>query len=199
MANSIKHLNKGEENQSQNHPLEYSHPPLPEEPPGLYDTLITDSDMALTKRKFVKVSSSSGEMEMEPDEVEFCIKITTNKVEASQARESVKKRKDFILAALKKFRIPSDFPIFSIAKRSPTQIHKGTGTRPASQVKNKLDPDEKEFVKKDLIYSEEFCVKCGTLMQYLNVFSICNEKLDRHVEISRPVVRFSPECVQNYT
>lgn len=105
MANSIRYLSSNALNASKpvmglssgtRDSLEFNHLPLPEEPPGLYDTLITDSDMALTKRKFVKVTSS-GEVEMEPDSVEFCVKITTNKTDPPAAKESVRKRKDFVL------------------------------------------------------------------------------------------------------
>jgi len=48
----IKMINPNMNNTSTN-PLQfqYDHPPLPSEPAGLYDTLITDADMAFMKKK----------------------------------------------------------------------------------------------------------------------------------------------------
>jgi len=160
---------------------------------------------------------------MEPDIVEFCVKITTNKDDAAKGKESVKKRKDFVLAALKKFGIADNNILAStIVKRVPHPI---VGPDPddlflqeaqelAYQFKrdkiqgakghrqDKVGDNPKEEVEKKggtLVYFEEICVKCTSLVQYLKVFSICNEKLDHHVEISRPVVRFSPICLQSAT
>jgi len=213
--------NMNSDNNNNSNSFQYDHPPLPSEPAGLYDTLITDADMAYMKKKFVKVTSS-GQVEMNPDIVEFCIKITTNKDDATKGRESVKKRKDFILAALKKFGITDDNILAStIVKRVPHPIvgpdpddlflqeaqemayalrrermHSNRGLQDDKAGDNQHKDD---LEKKSLVYFEELCVKCGSLVQYLKVFSICNEKLDRHVEISRPVVRFSPICLQSST
>lgn len=52
------HMANINKNNTSTNPLEYDHPPLPSEPAGLYDTLITDADMAFMKKKFVKVTSS---------------------------------------------------------------------------------------------------------------------------------------------
>lgn len=161
---------------------------------------------------------------MEPDIVEFCIKITTNKDDATKGKESVKKRKDFVLAALKKFGIADNNILAStIVKRVPhpivgpdpddlflqeaqemvyqlkrDRIHGAKGR--GQQAEDKVgDNPKEELEKKVLVYFEELCVKSTSLVQYLKVFSICNEKLDHHVEISRPVVRFSPICLQSAT
>lgn len=162
---------------------------------------------------------------MDPDIVEFCVKITTSKKDAAHAKESVKKRKDFVLTVLKKYGIPDDGVLVStIVKRMPRGIddlddlylqeaqeeaHVLRRDRLAKQenegvvednAENNNNPTAKDDIaKKFLVYFEEICVRCNSLVQYLKVFSICNEKLDRHVEVSRPVVKFSSNRRQLYT
>jgi len=181
--------------------------------------------MAFAKKKFVKVTSQS-EIEMEPDRVEFCVKITTNRKELAEAKESVKKRRDFVISAIKKFKISDeDVTEMTICRRHGSlsdldreqqednefflQLDaKSTLKKFAeyhSEKKSKGGDDggggftvEKERQEK-LDYSNEITVKCDSLIKYLKVFSICNEKLDRHVFVSQPVVRFTPAHLQNNT
>ncbi|CAL8125854.1 unnamed protein product [Orchesella dallaii] len=182
--------------------------PLTSDPSGIYSVLITDSDMALTKRKFVKVSSI-GEVEVSPDRVEFCIQITSTKPDMVAARESIRKRDDFIMLALKKLGVPDKgISTASMVKRYKLedeaedddnvlevkilrdferQMANGNGADVPKDPM--LDVERMKVVK-------ELYVVCQTMNQYMELFSIINEKLDHQVNVSPPVIRITPQSLQ---
>jgi hypothetical protein len=177
-------------------PAPYSNSlPHPKEPSGLYDILVTDSDMLLAKKKFLKVSST-GEMEVEPNRIEFCIQITTSRTDLTLAKESIKKREDYILSCLKKHQI-KDVNSSLIVKR----MQEGDGEEEEhSEVKIVKDAEKQQRTNKDrLKLSKEICVVCESLLKYIQIYSICTEKLDRHVVLSQPAVRFTPDHIQSHT
>jgi len=185
----------------------YSHPPLPEEPSGLYDLLITDSDMALSKKKFLKVSSI-GQVEVEPNRVEFCILIKTSRTDPVQAKESIKKREDYIMATLKKCRVSEkDIKCTEIVKRIEAEDEDNNECDQQNKGRNKqVNADINANVKNldpyqpgGLCWRREICITCESLIKYMQIYSVCMEKLDRNVVISQPVVRFSPEHMQIFT
>jgi len=184
--------------------------PLTSDPSGIYSVLITDSDMALTKRKFVKVSSI-GEVEVSPDRVEFCIQITSTKPDMVAARESIRKRDDFIMLALKKLGVPDKgISTASMVKRYKLedeaedddnvlevkilrdfekQMAKSNGKGGEVPKDPMLDVERMKVVK-------ELYVVCESMNQYMELFSIINEKLDHQVNVSPPVIRITPHSLQ---
>jgi len=183
--------------------------PLTSDPSGVYNVLITDSDMALAKRKFVKVSSV-GEVEVSPDRIEFCIQITSNKPDMVAARESIRKRDDFIMLALKKLGVlESGISTASMVKRYKlgdeaeeddnvlevkilrdfeNQMAKSNGK--VGILKDPMLDEERVKVVKELY------VVCESMNQYMELFSLVNEKLDHQVNVSPPVIRITPQTLQ---
>jgi len=127
-----------------------SHPPLISQPVGIYD-LMEDDDLVKSK-KFVKVRSI-GQVEMQPDIVEFCVKITATKIHRDQAKESIAKRENFVMTALQKLKIPkSHIHISSIVKRIPSTQKKSTIARTVSR--ENLTKAAASFLRTKLIEQE---------------------------------------------
>jgi hypothetical protein len=185
--------------------------PLASEPSGVYSITMTDSDMALTKKKFIKVSSV-GEVEVCPDRVEFCIQIACTKPDVATARESVRKRDEFLMLALKKVGVPSagvsstslvkKFKLGDEVEENDDLLERKLLRDVEKQLNNKqgnnnendpiLDAERTKVIK-------ELYVVGNSLNQYMELFSIVNEKLDRQVNVSPPVIRVSPEYLQKQT
>lgn len=188
--------------------------PTSKDPNGVYSVLITDSDMALTKRKFVKVSSV-GEVEVAPDRVEFCVQITSTKTDMIAARDSIRKRDEYIMLALKKLGVPqTGISTTSMVKKYKLEeeadedddileakilrdVEKQLSARKGKKGNNNNDDDAiKDLDKERVKVVKELYVVCDNLNQYMELFSIVNEKLDRQVNVSPPVIRITPECLQ---
>lgn len=192
--------------------------PSLKDPSGVYSVLMTDSDMALTKRKFVKVSSV-GEIELSPDRIEFCVQITSTKPDMTAAKESIRKRDEYIMLALKKLGVPdTGVSTTTMVKRYKLEDEAEDNDdvlevkilRDAEKqltTKNKKSKKEKKNVcnnnDEDPLLSsarvkviKELYVVCGSLNMYMELFSIVNEKLDQQVNVSPPVIRITPENIQ---
>lgn len=195
--------------------------PMSSDPSGVYSILMTDSDMALTKRKFVKVSSI-GELEVSPDRVEFCVQITSTKTDMAAARESIRKRDEFILLALKKLGVlQSGISSTSMVKRFKLEeeanddddileakilrdaekqlslsARKGNKRTSRSHSNNNVAAKDPLLDTERIKVIKELYVVCDNLNQYMELFSIINEKLDKQVNVSPPVIRITPENLQ---
>jgi len=192
-------------------PVESNRIPLANEPSGVYSITMTDSDMALTKRKFIKVSSV-GEVEVCPDRVEFCVKIVCTKQDIAAARESVRKRDDFLMLALKKVGVPQNgISSTSLVKRFKVSDEAEDNDdilerKLLRDIEKQMNAKNNNKGEKDPVLDEEkikvikeLYVICNSLNQYMELFSIVNEKLDRQVIVSPPVIRVSPEYLQCQT
>lgn len=189
---------------------ESSRIPLAKDPSGMYSILVTDSDMSLTKRKYVKVSSV-GEVEVSPDRIEFCVQITSNRSDKLAAKESIRKREDFIMLALKKLGIPSsEVTSTLIVKKYKLEdeedvdddILEAKILRDAEkqftlrkEKKGDKDPLKQERIK----VMKEMYVVCSSVNTYMELFSIINEKLDKQVNMSPPIIRITPQRIQEKT
>jgi len=136
---------------------------------------------------FVKVTGQAS-LELEPDVIEFCIKISSSKSDLVDCRSSVKKREEYICAILKKNSIQtisSNETIHKVEKSSANDFIPGL--------------QEKEEEASEISLEKELCVKTEKISKYLNVVSICREKLDFRVEISQPLISFSASAMDRAT
>jgi len=175
--------------------------PLPMDPSGFYSTLMNDTDMVVAKKRFVKVSGT-GEMIVEPDTIEFVVQIVSIKPSLIDARTSIKKREEYILGAMKKNHIrdvdivPSEM-VRRVNSENPEDddLDQVAQEYAAQNDQERYEPPIPKFFR----ISKELHVHCDNLMKYLQVSSLCNEKLDRQVIVSPPVIKFTPSLLQTST
>lgn len=186
-----------------------SHPPLPNEEAGVYSSLmLTDSDLALTKRKFVKVSGE-GEIEIDPNLIQFCVRVTSQKPDINEAKSSVQKREEYILGVLKKSGIPSanisstSRTIKSSKKLTENEDENDEMAYFRNQVSSlnpQVDVGEKgskgNVQPISYILKKELNVNCDSMLKYLKVLSACTEKLDQQVLVSQPIIKFTASYLQ---
>jgi len=179
-----------------------SHPPLPNDAPGVYPTLmVSESDLALTKRQFVKVSGE-GEIEVDPNNIQFCVRIVSQKPDVNEAKASVQKREDYILGVFKKSSIVKVVATSMIAKacnivKPFDLIDENDETAFFRNQIASIIPREKSSTQlNSYVVKRELNVTCDSMLKYLQVLSSCTEKLDQQVLISQPVIKFTPDHIQ---
>jgi hypothetical protein len=178
--------------------------PLPNEPSGLYSTLMTDTDLTASKKRFVKVSGT-GETTVEPDSIEFVVQIIAIKTNLIDARASIKKREEYILAAIKKAYIQQTGVVCSemvtkVNSENPDEdemdVKFGQGpSKPQPNQEERYEPPAPKYFR----ICKEIHVHCDSLVKYLQIFSLCNEKLDQQVVVSQPIIKFSANLLQQFT
>jgi len=156
---------------------------MPCSPSGFYSSSksICD-DLASQGQNFVKVNGT-GMLEVVPDVIVLCIKITSQKPDLSECRLSIKKREDYVMSVLKKNSV-KDCNCFEI-------IHKD----------QQQDYDIKDDVNNEtsFIVIKEICATVSDFGKYINVASTCKEKLDSRVEVSSPIVSVSAAAMEKAT
>ncbi|CAG7709924.1 unnamed protein product [Allacma fusca] len=148
---------------------------------------VTTDPKGSSLKSFVKVTGVAS-LEIEPDVIEFCVKITSNKPDLAECRSSVKKREEYISSVLKRNSIQeiNSHEMIHKTEKIPSEI---------SEVENSEDQE----LRMEFVLEKELFVKSDRISKYLNVVSTCNEKLDFRVEVSQPVISFSTMAMDRAT
>lgn len=159
--------------------------------PKDFPLLTTESSSPFPKN-FVKVTGQAS-LELEPDVIEFCIKITSSKPDLPDCRSSVKKREEYISSVLKKNYI-KDIASHEMIQKIEKTVASASASRSDSKEKS-----EEAILKTEFLLEKELFVKTDKISKYLNIVSICTEKLDTNVEVSQPMISFSAAAMDKAT